>query len=223
MQTIEIYTVFIKGLNETVGVRQILALANIIQYAARIMYLFALFGLTLLFEVKHLTTEILWILLAGFALGGIGSIAICISAAAKRAMDLFFLPIVKFSFPDLKPIFQKSQSRQTIFETRNFTTKVFFSANLSSTLIGAAAILPFCIAMITPEYRMLATYSGQILNFTATTVLFLFVEPSLFKHLDNASNEEPGICQTAKEIICAKMVSQVFLVLGIILAIYLFE
>lgn len=223
MQLIEIYTVFIKGLNGTVGVRQVLALANIIQYAARIMYLAALVGLTILFEVYHLSTEILWLLLLGFTLGGLASLLLCVSGRIKRLVDLLFLPIVNYSFPGLKSIFAQPRQNQSFFVLENTKTKVFLFAAISSTVIGAAAILPFCFAMIAPEYRMLATYSGQILNFSATTLLFLVVEPHLFRHLDDSKNDAPGLCKTAEEIILAKMVSQVLLVFAILVAIFIFE
>ena len=223
MQLTEIYAVFIKGLNVTVGVRQVLALANIIQYAARIMYLAALVGLTTLFEVHHLSTEILWLLLLGFTLGGLASLLLCVSGRIKRLVDLLFMPIVNFSFPDLKDIFSQPRPNQSIFVLENTKTKVFLFTAISSTLIGAAAILPFCFAIIAPEYRMLATYSGQILNFSATTLIFMLVEPHLFRHLDDSKNDAPGLCKTAEEIIFAKMVSQILLVFGISVAIFLFE
>ena len=213
MQIVEIYVIFIKGNHGVSGTRQILAYANVVQYFARIMYILALFGLTVLLEVYGLSFEILLIVFIGFVVGLFGSLILCVWGSSILVLNFIFAPIIIFAFPSLQ-----ERLREPVKQKMNFgggipMNKISFATLIASTLIGLAAIVPFLVAIIASDYRMIATYFGQLLNFGATLLLFLIVDPILFRGLDEASPEELGLSKVGHDIIISKLASQVVLVL----------
>lgn len=214
-QLLEIYAYLLKGV-KTKGVgRQLIGLANWIQYVARIMYVFVLLVLSYMFEVVGLGDEILKVILVSFVISFILSIMLCIVSSFRSMFRVSLIPLTVFTYPSLKNLSIELNNKTTVL---NFE---FFLSLFSSWLIGLAFVLPFTIAAKFPELRMMATYSGQVLNFIATAIVFSKIEPRIFKELDYEEAENNEVCCAAVSVIITKIIAQ-FLVavsVGIVMTI----
>lgn len=200
-QVLEVYAYFIKGTTSNIYNRQLVGLANWIQYVARINYVFVLFLISYTFEVLNMGTTALKLISLSFFLAFTVSFLMILNIKARLLVKKLIFPLVYFSYRELIDF-------SVNFQVHNVKpSKPMWISLLSSTLLGLAFILPFILASKFPEYRMMATYSGQFLNFLASAIIFSMLEPIMYKELDKEKNN--GIvCQSASSIILAKLISQ---------------
>lgn len=217
-QIIEIYAYFVKGAASAAKGRQLIGLANWIQYFARILYVIVLLLLTFIFEVLNYSSLIIPSVAFAFFLSFIFSICLCLSNKALYGLQLLLQPLIRYTYPEL------INMEITVDQSKIKFNKTFYLSLLTSFLIGIAFIVPFYLAHKFPEYRMMATYSGQFLNFFATAIIFSIIEPKMYIELDSSDsnlNTENGlnyvVCSSAISIINAKILSQIMIVIAVIL------
>lgn len=205
-QVIEVYAYIIKGSQSESSGRQLIGLANLMQYVARIAYVIVLLCLSLAFEVYNARFEILLIIVLSFSMSAVVSYFLSCSLSFQCFFNKLISPFSKYSYPNVVvPCVIVKMSNVKI-------DRHFLLAFFSSILLGLAFVLPFVVASTYPNYRMIATYSGQFLNFFATAIIFSSIEPKIFSELDNKKfNESSKLCDSAISTVYAKVSSQVLL------------
>lgn len=203
-QLLESYAYYLKGTNHPDFNRQLVGLANWVQYVARINYVIVLFLLSYTFEVLNNSSEAIHSIVIGFAISFVLSLTVLLSSRFRRVLNFFLSPLIYFTYKDLI-----SFSVGISFSDFKFR-KSFFISLISSILLGVAFVLPFLLASNYPSYRMMATYSGQFVNFFATAMTIAMLEPIIYKELDKGFYDG-HICNSAKNVILAKMSSQIIL------------
>lgn len=206
--TIEAYAYIIKGYVLKGSARKSIGLASWIQYCARILYVFVLLFLSALFEFYGYTLQILNLILYSMMASVLSVGLVLFSSYYRTIIRLMLYPLVKLSYPDL--VNEKFDIGQCKLQINN---RVFFISFSCSFLLGCALITPFFIAINHPEYRMMATYFGQFLNFFATALTFSYIEPKLFYELDGSMIEDKNLSAIGGNILYSKFVSLVFVCL----------
>lgn len=200
-QLLEIYSYILKGIKIDGYSRQLIGYAGFIHYFGRIIYVVVLMILSYLFEVENVRSDMNYIFLFSF----LTSLAFVFCVLNNNDIYYFFQRFVRllsfFSYRNIKePKFHKVEFSITC-------NRVFIFSYFSSFCITLAFVAPFIAAQIYPEYRMLATYSGQAMNFAATAIVLAVIEPVLFNELDSQKKEFNGMSETAVLIINAKICS----------------
>ncbi len=209
---VESYAYIIKGYILKGNERKTIGLASWIQYCARILYVFVLLFLSALYEFFGFRQQILYLLLWSTMISLVAVGCVFYSIRFRYFVNLIVRPLVKFTYPDLiKERFPINVSNFSI------KTKIFVVSFVSSFMLGMALILPFVVAIKYPEYRMMATYIGQFINFFATALTFSYIEPKLFSELDSCTNNTSDFSEIGKNILYSKFLSLIFVNLIIIL------
>lgn len=211
-QVLEVYAYFLKGMTNDKYSRQLVGLANWIQYVARINYVIVLFLISYSFEVLDMGTRALQLITFSFFISFIMSTSLIIFKKPRVLLHYLLTPLIYFAYKELIKVSVDLDKKQITF---NKSMVISFIASL---LLGFAFVLPFILAERFPEYRMMATYSGQFLNFFASAIIFSMLEPIMYKELDTKS--VPGIiCESATGVIISKTVAQLFLAILIFILI----
>jgi hypothetical protein len=209
-QTFEVYAYFLKGTNDVKYNRQLVGLANWIQYVARINYVLVLFLLSYSFEVLGTGAEILSVIGYAFLFSFCITVTLVYLDKFRRIIHVALRPLIYFTYRDLCHI---NVSFEFSYVKVNKAMVISF---ISSMLLGLAFVLPFIMAKLYPDYRMMATYSGQILNFAASAIIFSMLEPIMFKELDKQCFNGL-VCPTASSVIVAKSLSQLLIFIMLML------
>ncbi|PKH05308.1 hypothetical protein [Moritella sp. Urea-trap-13] len=210
-QVIEMHAYTLKGVHSEIYARQFLGLANWMQYLARIIYVFVLMLLSFMFEFLNLGDGILPLVMGAFVFSFILSILFFTYQSFRDKIVFLLRPVAAFSYPELKNMKINVTINDASFD------RVFFYTVFSTWLIGLAFILPFFIAIRYPEFRMMATYTGQALNFVATAVIFSRIEPKIFQELDQTVFSGDNVCSSIQSLLKARMYAQLFIVTTIFL------
>lgn len=211
-QVLEVYAYFIKGMNSGIYGRQLVGLANWIQYVARINYVFVLFLISYSFEVLGVGSHILEVISISFFTSFVISISLIYFKSPRNLIHKLLYFLIRYTYRDLVKISINFDKNAINLSWSMFTSFI------SSMLLGLAFIMPFVLAEKYPDYRMMAIYSGQALNFLASAIIFSMLEPRMYKELD--SNVTEGVvCSTASGIIAAKSFSQLVMCLLILVVI----
>lgn len=211
-QVLEVYAYFLKGMTNDKYSRQLVGLANWIQYVARINYVIVLFLISYSFEVLDMGTRALQLITFSFFISFITSTSLIIFKKPRVLLHYLLTPLIYFAYKELIKVSVDLDKKQITF---NKSMVISFIASL---LLGFAFVLPFILAERFPEYRMMATYSGQFLNFFASAIIFSMLEPIMYKELDTKS--VPGIiCESATGVIISKTFAQLFLAILIFILI----
>jgi hypothetical protein len=84
-------------------------------------------------------------------------------------------------------------------------------------MLGVALVLPFVVAIKYPDFRMMATYLGQFVNFFATALTFSYIEPRLFSELDDSQNNEKQLSNIGKNILYSKFLALIVVAIIILM------
>ena len=76
----------------------------------------------------------------------------------------------------------------------------------------------FVLSIKYPEIRMTLAYTGQLLNFCASIIMFTYIDRVFFKALD-VGNE----INCAARIITGKLIGQMILVAGVVVTYYVLK
>ncbi|MBK5412013.1 hypothetical protein JFU58_26240 [Pseudomonas sp. TH34] len=203
-QVFDVYAVMVRAKVNVDGTTQVLAVSNWIQYLARIMNMVSVFSISLLLESK------------------ISTIGVPAMFGYSMCLGLVMIGLVcKFSFtgPVLR-VLQRLGFAQVFGEPGkkaywwhvefDFFSRLTWFSVLVSLFINLAIIMPFMLSVRYPEVRMTLAYTGQLLNFCASIIMFTYVDRVFFKALD-AGNE----FACANKIITGKIIAQLILVFGV--------
>lgn len=211
-QVFDVYAVMVRARVNVDGTTQVLAIANWVQYLARIMNMVSVFGISLLLEKNITTIGVPAMFGYSMCVGLFFIIFVCRSKYAS--LPLKYLQILGFS-----GVFGELGKKEYWWCVRfDAVSKVAFCSIVVSLLINLAIIMPFVLSIKYPEIRMTLAYTGQLLNFCASIIMFTYVDRVFFRALD-AGNE----MSCAASIITGKLIGQVVLVVGVALSFYLLK
>ena len=204
-QVLDIYAVMIRARVNVDGTTQVLAVANWVQYLARILNMISVFGISILLEKKLAIIGVPELFGYSMFIGLFVILFVCLSRYACAPLRV--LQVLGFTgvFGTLgkKPYWWRVKF--------NFFNKVTFFSSVVGILINLAIIMPFVLSVKYPDIRMTLAYTGQLLNFCASIIMFTYVDKVFFRALDEGNE-----VSCASSIIAGKVVSQGILVLGVI-------
>lgn len=184
---IDAYSVFLK-VAVVDGLGESLAMANLVQYLARISNVLVVFFLSFAFETGRLESDVVYLFMLA---SGLGVISVITLLYVKRACDLVtcsLFPVLYFPFPMLSRRLVWQDLR--LFDAKQLRLVVTSAA--TNFLIVLAMFVPFGIAAIYPEMRMTSVYIGQLVNFLATLLFFSLQEPVSMRLVDEEAYQSVG-------------------------------
>ena len=211
-QVFDIYAVMVRARVNLDGTTQILAIANWVQYLARIMNMVSIFGISLLLEKNVTTLGVPAMFGYSMCVGLFVTFFVCRSKHASVLLK--YLQI--FGFSGVFGALGKKEYWWCV-EFKAASNVTFFSV-VVSLLINLAIIMPFVLSLKYPEVRMTLAYTGQLLNFCASIIMFTYVDRVFFRALD-VGNE----MSCAASIITGKLIGQAILVVGMVLFLYVLD
>lgn len=208
-QVFDVYAVMVRARVNIDGTNQILAIANWVQYLARIMNMVSVFSISLLLEKKITTIGVPAMFGYSMCAGLLCIIFICRSRFASFPLQV--LQVIGFT-----GVFGGLGRKKYWWRVEfNFFSKITFYSVVVSLFINLAIVMPFILSVRYPEIRMTLAYTGQLLNFCASIIMFTYIDRVFFKALDSGNEV---IC--AAKIITGKLVGQIVLVLGVLVVFY---
>ena len=171
------------------GLAESLAMANLVQYIARISNVLVIFVLSFAFETGRLKTNIAAIFLVASFLG-LGAVLALVRSKAFCGLVTFSVrPMLYFSFRQMsgKPVWRNLGAFQ------KGSLKLAGISTVTNTLIVLAMFVPFGIASYYPEMRMTSVYVGQLINFLATLLVFAIQDPVSMRLVDVGVFEDVGV------------------------------
>ena len=170
------------------GLGEILAMANLVQYIARISNVVVIFALSLAFETKKLLIEPSLIFLVASILGMFFVFVLIRSKRFCNLVTLVLRPVLYLSFRNAS---QKFVWRK-VDTLREGALKLAAISALTNLLIVLAMFVPFGIASFYPEMRMTSVYVGQLINFFATLLVFAIQDPVSMRLVDGGVFNKVG-------------------------------
>ncbi|WP_202210446.1 hypothetical protein [Pseudomonas paraversuta] len=211
-QVFDVYAVMVRARVNVDGTTQVLAVANWVQYLARIMNMVSVFSISLLLEKKITTIGVPAMFGYSMCAGLLFIIFVCRSKYASQPLK--YLQILGFT-----GIFGALGKKQYWWRVEwDVFSKVTMYSVFVSLLINLAIIMPFVLSIKYPEIRMTLAYTGQLLNFCASIIMFTYIDRVFFKALD-VGNE----INCAARIITGKLIGQMVLVAGVVVAFYVLK
>lgn len=170
------------------GLAEILAMANLVQYIARISNVVVIFALSFAFETGRLTVEVALVFLIASLLGMLVVFLLIRSRQFCDVLTLCLRPVLYFSFRNIS----RSYVWRDVGALKAKTLKLVAISILTNLLIILAMFVPFGIASYYPEMRMTSVYLGQLINFFATLLVFAIQDPVSMRLVDGGVLEEVG-------------------------------
>lgn len=170
------------------GLGEILAMANLVQYIARISNVVVIFALSLAFETKKLLIEPAVIFLVASVLGMCLVYVLIRSRAFCNLVTWGLRPVLHFSFRTVSKKFVWRKVEGLHAGSR----KLVAISALTNLLIVLALFVPFGIASFYPEMRMTSVYVGQLINFFATLLVFAIQDPVSMRLVDGGVFDKAG-------------------------------
>lgn len=182
------YAVFLR-IAGAEGLAESLAMANLVQYIARISNVVVIFVLSFSFETGRLTTHVAFIFLLAAFFGLISTLGLIHSKPFCNFVTACLRPLLHFSFRNIssKPVWQELGSYRGGFQ------KLTAISTLTNSLIVMAMFVPFGIAAYYPEMRMTSVYFGQLINFLATLLVFAIQDPVSMRMIDSGVLGSVGV------------------------------
>jgi hypothetical protein len=181
------YAVFLR-VAKVDGVAEVLAMAALVQYFARISNVIVIFALSYAFESNNLTVDISLIFFTSSLLGMFLVFAMIRSERFCNCITWCLRPALYFSF--------KSRSGKNIWHAMGpiklELIKLASLSMLTNFIIVLAMFIPFGIASRYPEVRMTSVYFGQLMNFFATLLVFGFQDPISMRTVDGGRHADVG-------------------------------
>lgn len=181
------YAVFLRIVGAE-GLAESLAMANLVQYIARISNVIVIFVMSYSFETGHLTVKVALVFLLACFFGLIFVTALIRMQRFCNAVTLCLRPLLYFSFRKIsdKPVWRD------LGKFRLNAVKLISISTFTNSLIVMAMFVPFGIASYYPEMRMTSVYVGQLINFFATLLVFGIQDPVSMRLVDGGALEEVG-------------------------------
>lgn len=170
------------------GLAEILAMANLVQYIARISNVVVIFVLSFAFETGRLTVDVALVFLLASFLGLVSVFGLIRLKPFCNFVTVCLRPLLYFSFRNIS---NKHVWREIGF-FRMGSIKLAGISTLTNLLIVIAMFVPFGIASHYPEMRMTSVYFGQLINFFATLLVFGMQDPVSMRLVDGGVLEEVG-------------------------------
>ncbi|MFF7708706.1 hypothetical protein [Pseudomonas sp. NPDC007930] len=209
-QVFDIYCVMVRAQVNRLGATEILAVANWIQYLARILNMVSVFSISILLERKVSSIGVPDLFGYSMIAGLLLMLLMCRYALMGKVTQ--FLQVLGFAY-----VFGKSGKINYWWRvTWAWKPGVTLFSAVIALLINLAIIMPFALSSWFPEMRMTLAYTGQLLNFCASIITFTYVDKVFFRALDKGSEFE---CASA--IVIGKLLAQALLVS--LFCIYFFE
>lgn len=170
------------------GLAESLAMANLVQYIARISNVIVIFVLSFSFETGRLTTHVALVFLLASLVGMISVFCLIRSKWFCNLVTFCLRPLLYLSFRSIsnKPVWRDLGPFRRGFQ------KLTGISTLTNTLIVMAMFVPFGIASFYPEMRMTSVYVGQLINFFATLLVFAIQDPVSMRLVDGGVLEDVG-------------------------------
>ena len=181
------YAVFLRVAGAQ-GLGEVLAMANLVQYIARISNVLVIFVLSFAFETGRLSSNVALIFLLASALGLVFTFALVRFRGFCDLVTNILRPVLHLSF---RSIARNYVWRQVGFPRAKSLKLVLVSA-CTNALIVFAMYVPFGIASYYPEMRMTSVYFGQLINFFATLVVFSVQDPISMRLVDSGQFDDVG-------------------------------
>lgn len=211
-QVFDVYAVMVRARVNIDGTTQVLAIANWVQYLARIMNMVSVFSISLLLEKKITTIGVP--AMFGYSMCAGLLFIFCVCRFKFSAFPLKVLQVIGFT-----GVFGALGRKEYWWRVDfNFFSKITFLSVIVSLFINLAIIMPFVLSVKYPEIRMTLAYTGQLLNFCASIIMFTYIDRVFFKALDSGNEI---IC--AAKIITGKLVGQAVLVAGVLITFYILQ
>lgn len=170
------------------GLAEVLAMANLVQYIARISNVVVIFALSFAFETGRLSTDVSFIFLLASLAGMFLVFLLIRSKGFCNLITLGMRPVLYFSFREISG--RRIWRKVGTFKTHSL--KLALISTLTNTLIVVAMFVPFGLASHYPEMRMTSVYVGQLINFFATLLVFAVQDPVSMRLVDNDVLDEVG-------------------------------
>jgi hypothetical protein len=156
-----------------------IARTNIYLYGGRFFAIGTQILIGYLVDLGALPIDTLLIFLFGFALASVVHIVVL----AQSTLRLPFEKIL------LRVLFLKPQ-----VEIKNTThllnRRLFLATAIVSTFFSIALMAPLVLAAAFPEYRLTLNNSGSLINFFGMLLLLAYLDPMLYKALDDGTFSE---------------------------------
>ena len=181
------YAVFLR-VTQVEGLAEILAMANLVQYMARISNIIVIFILSYAFETQRLSVNVALLFFISSVFGMLFVFILIRSKSFCNLITFVLRPVLYFSF--------KNISGKYIWRDIGFlklkSIKLAMVSATTNLLIVIAMFVPFGIASHYPEMRMTSVYAGQMMNFFATLLVFSIQDPISMRRVDGGAHEEVG-------------------------------
>jgi hypothetical protein len=205
------YAVFLRVAGAQ-GLGESLAMANLVQYLARISNVLVVFVLSFAFEKGHITSGITLLFMSASILGFVFTVCLM---RVKRFCDLVtfcLCPFLNISFPAIS----KNTVWRDLGESDFKYLRLGLVSALTNALIVVAMFVPFGIAAYYPEMRMTSVYVGQLINFFATLVVFTIQDPISMRLVDGGTFQSAGSALLYGRALSYLLASFVFLLLFLV-------
>lgn len=156
---------------------------NIFLYTARMFNLVFVVFVSLLIDTGVKTNSIMTTIGIAFAVAAISHMPLIKSKKTENIISTKVAKLLGLPFVGDKPIYQTSKN----IKLRNHTIA-------SSFVFTAGLSIPYILASLMPEYRMTMSNVAQIINSIGTVVLLFYVDPIMYKMMDNGKLNEYVAC-----------------------------
>lgn len=180
---VETLSWFMRANALTTGRAYVIAKSNLILYSSRGFAFGFQASLSYYLETKGAVSGVLFICIVGF-----------LTSVATHLLTFYHGPTKKIAWNSMVGIMKKikrwdeSLMTQTLAKASRIGSKRLFVATAISTAIfGLAITLPYLMALHNPELRLTFTSLIQLLNFVGTLFLLYFVDPILYKLMDEGT------------------------------------
>ena len=205
------YSVFLRVAGVE-GLAEILAMANLVQYIARISNVVVIFALSFAFETGRLATDVAVIFLISSLLGMFVVFFLIRSSQFCNLVTFCLRPVLYLSFKEIS----KKTIWRNVGSVHLRSLKLATISTSTNALIVIAMFVPFGIASYYPEMRMTSVYTGQLVNFFATLLVFAIQDPVSMRLVDNGSLEEVGSALLYGRVFSYFLASLLFLVMCVL-------
>ena len=158
-QVFDVYAVMVRARVNIDGTTQVLAIANWVQYLARIMNMVSVFSISLLLEKKITTIGVP--AMFGYSMCAGLLFIFCVCRFKFTSFPLKVLQVLGFT-----GVFGALGRKEYWWRVEFvFFSKITVLSVVVSLFINLAIIMPFVLSVKYPEIRMTLAYTGQLLNF----------------------------------------------------------
>jgi hypothetical protein len=152
----------------------IISKTNIYLYGARLFILIYMTGLSFLVDKREAVFNLIMLVSFSYILSSVIHLSILNNNTHAKICDIF----LRVLFVDKLMIREQNK-------TKEYSSSLLFNTALSAFTFSLGMIAPYFFASLYPDYRMTFGTIGQIINSLGTIFLLFFVDPILYRHMDN--------------------------------------